>query len=191
MDLHRVSIWSACKGRNTYSSEMETQRNVTVFNAADPGIRPCRYESVPGQGFGQRGPRGIWVHIVDGLSSPARTRPRTPVPVTCIQVFWVTSQYWLVTTNLLTHANAMFHQSSHLAFYQWMMYHPHESSPDKFSIRIPRTTNKLHQQQLFQRKPTPLYQKYWEPDTAVCISTSCNFNVEQFLDTCYPVPVLF
>ena len=24
---------------------------------------------------------------VDGLSSPARTRPRTPVPVTCIQVF--------------------------------------------------------------------------------------------------------
>lgn len=88
----------------------------------------------------------------------------------------------------------MFHQSSistkHLAFYQWMMYHPHESSPDKFSIRIPRTTKKLNQQQLFRRKPTPLYQKYWEPDTAVCISTSCNFNVEQFFDTRVPVPVL-
>ena len=31
--------------------------------------------------------------------------------------------------------------TKHLAFYQWMMYHPHESSPDKFSISQELPTN--------------------------------------------------
>ena len=108
----RLSLWSCCRHPNdglAPCSHMKClqgtkhllfrdgkSKNVTVFNAADPGIRPCKYESVPGQGFGQRGPRGIWVHTVDGLSLPARTTPRTPAPVTCIQVFWVTSRYWLL-----------------------------------------------------------------------------------------------